>query len=70
VRRRAKLVRLHLKDGAPSIDGVFVGYKAGHYRLLKAVIVRSESDSHALEDEAWVPRANVLFAQSITGVKE
>lgn len=70
MRRRAKMVRLHLNDGAPSVDGIFVGFKAGHYRIKKAVLVRSEGEQHALEDEAWVPRRNVLLVQTLKGVSE
>lgn len=65
LRRRPRLVRLHLADPAPSIEGVFVGYAAGHYRLKNAKVVRGEGQAEALDDEAWIPRDRVIFAQTI-----
>lgn len=62
-RTKAQLVRLHFADGAPSIDGIYDGLKAGHYRLLNPSIVDAEDVSVAMDGEAWVPRERVLFMQ-------
>lgn len=66
---RKRLVRLHLEDPAPTIEGVFTGYVAGHYRLKNAKVVRGEGNVEALEDEAWVPRRRVVLAQTIRAVE-
>ena len=58
-------MRLHMVDDGPPLEGVFDGFVCGHYRLLNARIVRAPDRTEALEDEAWVPRSRVVFAQTL-----
>lgn len=60
---RKRLVRLHMHDNSPSIDGFLVGMVADHYQLKRPVLVESESSSHDLRGEAWIDRRRVLFVQ-------
>ena len=62
---RRRLVRLHQLDPAPSIEGVLVGFVAGHYRLLKPVLLESPERSHSMGVEAWVPRERVIFVERV-----
>jgi hypothetical protein len=62
----AKNVRLHLLDGSPSFEGIYVGTKAGHYRILNAGIVESEDVTVKMDGEAWVPQERVLFMQVLS----
>ena len=68
-RQRPVQLRLHLLDPAPSIEGIFVGYEAGHYVLKNSKVLRGANDAEALEGEAWVPRDRVIFAQPLGGVQ-
>lgn len=63
--RRRRLLRLHLVGQAPSIEGVFLGFEAGHYRLVKGLFLETAQDSHDIVGETWVPRERVLYAQVI-----
>lgn len=62
----AKKVRLHLLDGAPSLEGIYVGSKAGHYRLLNVGIIEAEGETVKMDGEAWVPRDRVLLMQVLS----
>lgn len=66
VLRRKRLLRLHLLDATDSVQGVFMGYHAGHYRLGKPELV-GLGGTRELDGgpELWVPRARVLYAQVI-----
>lgn len=61
-------VRLHLKDGAPSIDGILVGNVDGHYILKVARVVKTADETISLDGDVEVPRRNVLFLQRLGGV--
>lgn len=63
--RRRRLVRLHLEKNAPSVEGVFAGFTAGHYRLLNATLLEQPGQTVPLTGEFWVPRERVLYAQTI-----
>lgn len=63
--RRRRLLRLHLIKQEPSIEGVFLGFQAGHYRLANASMLETTERTHALEGETWVPRDRVLYGQVI-----
>lgn len=63
--RRRRLVRLHLVGQEPSIEGVFLGFTAGHYRLANASMIETAERTHVLDGEAWVPRDRVLYAQVV-----
>lgn len=61
--RKRRLLRLHLEGGQPSIEGVFLGFEAGHYRLAAAKLLEAADRTIELHGEAWVPRERVLHAQ-------
>lgn len=63
--RRKRLVRVHLRDDGPSLEGVLLGVERGHYRLAAGKHLESEGRTHDLAGETWVPRANVLYLQVI-----
>lgn len=63
--RRKRILRLHLTDADASIEGVFLGFAAGHYRLANARHIVAAEQSVPLDGEAWVPRGRVLYAQVI-----
>lgn len=65
MRLRRRRVRLHLKDGAPSLDGLLVGSVDGHYLLKVARLVRAADETISLDGEVEVPRRNVLFIQRL-----
>lgn len=62
LKRKRRLLRLHLDGGQPSIEGIFRGFEAGHYRLANAKLLRTTEQSLPL-GETWVPRERVLHAQ-------
>jgi hypothetical protein len=63
---RRRLIRLHLEGDKPSIEGVFVGYEAGHYLVANARMILDAGDHVPLEGEAWVPRERVLYVQRLS----
>ena len=65
MRLRRRRVRLHLKDGAPSLDGLLTGSVDGHYLLKVARLVRAADETISLDGEIEVPRRNVLFIQRL-----
>lgn len=52
-----------MHDDSPSIEGFLAGQIAGHYRLLKPVLMESPDRAHELQGEAWVARERVLLVQ-------
>ena len=63
LKRKRRLLRLHLEGNKPSLEGIFLGFEAGHYRLANARLLETGDRSIDLEGEAWVPRERVLHAQ-------
>lgn len=59
------VVRLHM-PGQPSIEGLLVGCRHGHYLLLEARLLTDNGDSHQLAGSVSVPRERVLFLQEMT----
>lgn len=60
------MVRLHLAGDAPSVEGIFVGFWAGHYVLRVASVVSGADKTHELDGpEARIPREKVLIVQVI-----
>ncbi len=60
------MLRLHLESKSDaSVEGIFMGFTAGHYRLANARHVAAEEQTVPLEGEAWVPRDRVIYAQVI-----
>lgn len=62
---RRHLVRLHLVDPHPTIEGILVGRMNGHYRLLKCSLLEAPDRTHQLEGEVWVPRERVVLVQRL-----
>lgn len=64
---RRRLVRLHLVDPFPSIEGILVNSHDGHYRLLKPSVIEAEDRTRELSSgsEAWVPKERVIFVQRL-----
>jgi hypothetical protein len=60
---RKRRVRLHLKDENRSLEGIWVGMGAGHYRLAAAMQLEAIDRTIELEGEAWIPRERVLYLQ-------
>lgn len=66
--RGKRRVRMHLKDsGLPSIEGVLLGQRKGHYVLAVPKLVRAEDQTIPLESR-WleVPREGVAFFEVIS----
>lgn len=62
---RRRLVRLHLVDPFPSIEGILISALDGHYRLKKVDLLEGPERTQRLEGEAWVPKARVIFVQRL-----
>jgi len=60
---RKRRVLLHLKDENRSLEGIWVGMAAGHYRLQAPKQLETADRTLAVEGEAWVPRERVLYVQ-------
>src|SRR5262245_12126987 len=60
-----RLVRLHLKENQPSVEGILMWSPGAHYRVRKASLLEAEHRSHSLDGEAWVPKSNVLLVQRL-----
>jgi hypothetical protein len=60
--RRRKLVRIHLEKG-PSLEGILVGRRGGHYLLERAKLLEQAAATVALEGWVEVPERNVVFVQ-------
>lgn len=59
----SRLVRLHLKDENRSLEGVWIGLDASHYRLANVSQLETLDRTIELEGEVWVPRERVLHVQ-------
>ena len=62
---RRRLVRLHLVDPLPSIEGILVSAMDGHYRLVKPSILEATDRTRELEGELFVPKERVIFVQRL-----
>lgn len=63
--RRRRHVRLHLAGDAPSVEGIFVGFWAGHYVLHTPAVLEAVDKTRSLEGNLRVPRDRVLFVQEL-----
>lgn len=69
--RRKRYVRLHLEGMDSSVEGIFVGFWAGHYvlresKVVSAVTGQRSAASTSLEGRsARFPKARVLFMQEL-----
>lgn len=62
--RRRRHVRLHPDGQRPSIEGILVGFWAGHYVLRTPSLLVAEGETIALDgSEVRVPKANVIFVE-------
>lgn len=61
--RKRRLLRLHLEGDQPSIEGIFLGLEAGHYRLANGQLLEAADRTIELRGETWVPRERVLHCQ-------
>ena len=41
LKRKRRLLRLHLEGNQPSIEGVFLGFEAGHYRIANGKLIEA-----------------------------
>lgn len=60
--RGRRLVRIHQKDGLPSIEGVLVGVAAKRYVVLSAVML-GDGGATELAGHVEVPKENVMLVQ-------
>jgi hypothetical protein len=67
MRLKKRRVRLHLKDNAPSVEGVLVANVDGHYLLKVPKVLNGTEDTISLGGDLEVPRSNVLFIQRLGG---
>jgi len=64
LRRRKRLLRLHLEGREESVEGILLGFEAGHYRLANARLLETAERSIGI-GETWVPRDKVVYAQVV-----
>ena len=62
---RRRLVRLHLVDPFPSLEGILAVSWDGHYRLLRPSVLEAEDRTRELTGEVFVPRERVVFLQRL-----
>ena len=58
-----KRVRMHLKDDAPSIEGILMSSGGGNYTLVAAKAITGETESYSLEGTVVIQKKQVLFFQ-------
>lgn len=59
------MVRLHLEDPHPSVEGVLYGMEAGHYKLKKPEMLEATNRTQQLDGELWVPKERVVYVQVV-----
>ncbi len=60
--RRRQLVRVHVKQG-PSLEGLYIGRRGGHYVLELAKLLESPGATVPLDGWVEIPEQNVVFLQ-------
>ncbi len=63
---KPKMVRLHLKNEAPSVEGILTSRPNGFYKLAKPELLSAERENMALDGEVWIPEKEVLLMQVLT----
>lgn len=63
--RAKRLARLHLKDNAPSVEGLLMGRFNGHYVLSAPKILEAKDRTYSLDGWVEVPAEKVLYVQVI-----
>jgi hypothetical protein len=61
--RGKRLVRLHLIDADPSLEGILAGRWRHHYILLSPKLLETENQTRAIDGHVEVPAERVLFVQ-------
>jgi hypothetical protein len=62
LRRRRQLVRVHVQNG-PSLEGVFICRRRGHYVLELAKLLEAHANPVKLDGWVEVPEKTVVFLQ-------
>lgn len=57
------MVRVHLTQGEPSIEGVWMGRVGKHYRVEAARVIEAEDRSFEITGSALIPVERVAFVQ-------
>jgi hypothetical protein len=64
--RKKRKVRLHLKENAPSVEGFFTGFWAGHYTVeLPALIASPDSRIELDSQRARIPKHQVILMEEL-----
>lgn len=63
--RGKRLVRLHLADNQPSVEGVLAGRWGGHYVVLAPKLLDATQRTFSLDGHLEVPAERVLYVQVI-----
>ena len=64
--RRKRQLRLHIEGMDGSLQGIFIGFWAGHYVLRLPEMLETPERSLTLEGrDVKIPRERVLFAQEL-----
>jgi hypothetical protein len=56
---------LHMKDRQPTLEGLLIHRRKGHYVLIDAEILEATDRTHSLEGRVEVPRENVYCLQEV-----
>lgn len=57
------MVRVHLTQSEPSIEGVWMGRVGKHYRVEAARVIEAEDRSFEITGSALIPVERVAFVQ-------
>lgn len=66
IRRQKRMVRVHLTQGEPSVEGVWMGRIGKHYRLEAARVIEAEDRSYEITGSALIPVERVAFVQVLS----
>jgi len=61
------MVRVHMKDSQPSVEGFFTGFWAGHYVIAASKVIVNERVTETLDGpDLVIPKGNVMFMQRLS----
>ena len=63
IRRKKHMVRVHLTQNEPTLEGVYMGRVGKHYRLEAARVIEAEDRSYDITGSALIPVERVAFVQ-------
>ena len=64
IRRKTKhMVRVHLVQNEPSVEGVYMGRVGKHYRVEAARVIEAEDRSYEVTGSVLIPVERVAFIQ-------